>query len=250
MDPYLEADMWPDVHHTLATYIREALSPQLVPKYVAKVEPRLVKDHSPEQDIGILYPDVAALEKRPPAESPTFSKPAKETTPATLSLPLIAEAEFELPTVHIYDRQQQRLITAVEILSPINKREPQLSEYRQKRRELRQAQVHLLEIDLIRRGKTPFQHPQLPESDYRVILERANQTRSEIWTLDLADPLPVLPVPLAESDADVSFDLGQILKDLYARSYYRQALNYQQDPPPPGLSPEKMAWVREQVENR
>ncbi|HID51529.1 MAG TPA: DUF4058 family protein, partial [Anaerolineae bacterium] len=38
MDPYLEdRAIWPDVHATLITYIREVLQPQLRPKYIARI---------------------------------------------------------------------------------------------------------------------------------------------------------------------------------------------------------------------
>ena len=247
MDPYLEADMWPDVHHTLATYIREAIAPQIAPKYVAKVEPTIIKDRSADQDIGIMYPDVALLEQRDRSEGTVPSRLRSSATPATLSLPLLAEVKVRIPTIYLYDLKQQQLITAIEILSPVRKREPQLSDYRRKRKDLRQAGVHLLEIDLIRRGQPPFQHAQLPPCDYRVIMERADQVRSDIWALDLTDPLPILPVPLLEPEADVTFDLGQIFQDLYRRSYYHQAIDYQSDPPPPTMSPEKLAWVKAKV---
>jgi hypothetical protein len=250
MDPYLEADMWPDIHHTLATYVRESVAPQIAPKYVAKIEPAIVKDRSADQDIGIMYPDVALLEKQPRPNPPASPMPRNHATPATVYLPLLTEVEVRIPAIYIYNRKRQQLITAIEILSPVNKREPQLSEYRRKRKELRQSGVHLLEIDLIRRGQPPFQHAQLPVSDYRVILERADRVHSEIWVLDLVDPLPVLPVPLLEPDVDATFDLGQILRELYVRSYYHQAIDYHQDPPPPALSPEKSAWVKERTANR
>lgn len=42
MDPYLEERaVWPDVHTSLMTYIREALQPQIRPKYVARTGERI-----------------------------------------------------------------------------------------------------------------------------------------------------------------------------------------------------------------
>lgn len=246
MDPYLEADMWPDVHHNLASEIQDALSPQLAPKYITRVEPRVVKDQSAWQEIGIMYPDVGVLDRAQGHDLPGAPK-RPDVTPATLSVPRLSEWEVRLPTLNIYDRQQQRLITAIEILSPVNKREPQLSDYRRKRADLIKAGVHLLEIDLIRRGQSPLQHPQVPQSDYRIVLERSDRALTDIWALDLWDPLPVLPVPLADGDADVSFDLGAILHQMYERKMYALALDYQQAPPPPALSAEKMTWMRERL---
>lgn len=155
MDPYLEADMWPDVHHNLASEIQDVIAPQIAPKYIAKVEPRVIKDQSAQQDIGIMYPDVGPFEKDSVAETPEKEMGKAGITPSTLSVPRVMEWEVRLPTVYLYDRQRQQLVTAIEILSPVNKREPQLSEYRRKRAALIKARVHLLEIDLIRRGNPP-----------------------------------------------------------------------------------------------
>ena len=38
MDPYLEdRALWPDVHSSLIAYTREALQPQIRPKYIARI---------------------------------------------------------------------------------------------------------------------------------------------------------------------------------------------------------------------
>ena len=50
-------------------------------------------------------------------------------------------------------------VTSIAILSPVNKREPGLSTYREKRRQLHAAEVHILEIDLLRRGQRPLAYP-------------------------------------------------------------------------------------------
>ncbi len=42
MDPYLEErSLWPDMHSSLISYIREALQPQLRPKYIARIGERV-----------------------------------------------------------------------------------------------------------------------------------------------------------------------------------------------------------------
>ena len=56
MDPYLEGYLWPDVHHRLATQISDQLTPRLRPRYVARIELRVVADEGPEAEIGIMYP--------------------------------------------------------------------------------------------------------------------------------------------------------------------------------------------------
>ena len=58
--------------------------------------------------------------------------------PLTIPLPQVRVA-----TVAIRDVAQNILVTSIEILSPVNKREPNLSHYRQKRARLRAAQIQL-----------------------------------------------------------------------------------------------------------
>src|SRR5881409_3000772 len=82
---------------------------------------------------------------------------------------------------------RNRLVTSIEILSPVNKREPGLSKYRDKRRQLHAADVHILEIDLLRRGQRPLVHPRIPQSAYRITLIRAAARCADIWSLRLQD---------------------------------------------------------------
>ena len=174
MDPYLEGYLWPDVHHRLATQISDQLMPLLRPRYVARIEIQVVPDETPEADIGIMYPDVEIVRARqsdsalPSASAATgaLTAASQPITPAALSVPLL-DIEVRLATVEIRDTASNRLVTSIEILSPVNKREPGLSKYRDKRRQLHAADVHILEIDLLRRGQRPLAHPRIPPSAYR-----------------------------------------------------------------------------------
>ncbi|MCI0476255.1 MAG: DUF4058 family protein, partial [Anaerolineales bacterium] len=60
MNPYLEDPReWGDVHHALMTYIRDAMQPNLVPKYIARLVERVYT--SPWQ---ARIPDVLILDRR------------------------------------------------------------------------------------------------------------------------------------------------------------------------------------------
>jgi Protein of unknown function (DUF4058) len=61
MDPFLEGYLWPDVHATLASNIRQILAPLLRPKYVVRLEVSVTEDKAPEEEIGVMYPDVEVL---------------------------------------------------------------------------------------------------------------------------------------------------------------------------------------------
>jgi hypothetical protein len=232
MDPYLEGPLWPDVHHELASAIRRQLTPRLGPGYVARIAVRLVKDAEPEEEIGIMYPDVAVLRDPREADDPAF--------PAV---------SIRLVTVEVRSVATGRLDTAVEIVSPVNKRGEGLREYRRKRERLRTAKVHLLEIDLLRRGERVIPGRRVPNCDYLVGLTRAREGVTELWPLVLRDPLPIVPVPLRKGDDDVPLSLEPALIEVYKAAAYHKSIDYSQPPQPPELSPEDAAWVRQVTES-
>jgi hypothetical protein len=248
MDPYLEGYLWPDVHHRLATQISRQLAPRLRPRYVARIEVRVVRDETPEAEIGIMYPDVEVVTARGdvPMPSPTTTSGSSvaEVTPPLLEVPL-PEINVRLKSVEIRDAAQNQLVTTIEILSPVNKREPGLSEYRAKRQRLREAGVHLIELDLLRRGARPFTHPRLPETAYLVTLIRAEKYLASLWPLTLKDELPVVPVPLRAPDPDVPLDLGLALREIYEEAAYDLSINYDEPPPPPPLAEDEATWIRQ-----
>jgi hypothetical protein len=160
------------------------------------------------------------------------------------------EIEVRLASVEIRDTAQNQLITSIEILSPINKREPGLTKYREKRRRLHEAGVHLLEIDLLRRGQRPFAHPRIPSSAYLVALTRAQASFADIWAINLSNPLPVVSVPLHPPDEDVVLDLALAFTTIYDRAAYDLSLNYNETPPPPPLTDEEQTWLKRLLESR
>ncbi len=64
MDPWLEGHVWPDVYHDLATRFKEQIVPQVVPKYFVRIETYTVEDTSPEEEVGVMYPDVEILKEK------------------------------------------------------------------------------------------------------------------------------------------------------------------------------------------
>jgi len=248
MDPYLEGYLWPDVHSALASKIRQQLTPLLRPKYAARLEVYLAEDPFPEGEVGILYPDVEVLESS--ANRRSTPEPGKASTltitPPGLRLPVHQAVSVRVTNVEIRDTAGNRLITSIEILSPVNKREPGLTAYRQKRRRLYEAGVHLLELDLLRRGKRPFDQPRLPVVPYCMALTRAGAKQMELWPVELWMRLPVVPVPLAAPDPDVPLDLQGALVAIYDEAAYELSLDYDQLPPPPELSADEVKRMKDE----
>lgn len=253
MDPYLEGHLWPDVHHDLASKIREQLTPQLRPKYVARIEVYMITDEEPLAEVGIMYPDVEIMRSRQLRSplAPSRSQPeitAAVAPPAPFELPLLSPVPVRVATVEIRDATKNELITSIEILSPVNKRGQGLKHYQEKRQTLMAAGVHLLEIDLLRRGQRPLAERVIPSSAYRITLIRAPASKVEIWPIALSDSLPLLAVPLRAPDTDVVLNLSQALQDVYEAGAYELTIDYTAPPPPPSLSTHEDAWLVAQLQ--
>ena len=247
MNPFLEGSLWGDVHHNLISKIQKYLVLQISPKYVARVERYVVEDDNPESELGIMYPDVEIFlgQKSQMVEEPMVAYGSKKPpTPANLSIPVLKPVPVRIPFLKILDREKNELITAIEILSPVNKRKPGLMPYLQKRLKLHRAGVHFLEIDLLRRGTRTVNHADIEETDYIVALTRGNKPFRDVWTIGLKSELPVIPVPLIEPDEDVSVDLQMALNEVFKETGYGHSLDYSKTPPPPILKPEDLEWIK------
>ena len=86
MDPWLEGHVWPDVHHGLAFVFKEQLVARVIPKYFVRVETYTVEDTNPQEEVGIMYPDVEILKKQPEPHRPTKQGAGgiEVLTPATM----------------------------------------------------------------------------------------------------------------------------------------------------------------------
>ncbi|MBF8284739.1 MAG: hypothetical protein HW378_3654 [Anaerolineales bacterium] len=251
MDPYLEGDLWQEFHDRLANQISEQLLPQLQPKYVALLNKRYVINPSlfgiaalpPERTI---YPDVHVA--RPPQLKET-TEVVYGVTPPTLEVVNPLPEEMPLLNIEIRDVAERRLVTVIEILSPVNKRGSGLRDDVEKRTALLQTQTHLLEIDLLRQGaRIPF-IGELPPAPYYIFLSRfPHRPRTSVWTIRLHDRLPVVPVPLLPPDPDVPLDLQAAVNACFDLVGYERLLDYAQPPPPPELSAEDLVWVRSRIE--
>jgi hypothetical protein len=244
MDPFLEGSIWPDVHTALAGAIRELIAPQIAPKYVARIEPYTAKDKSPGLEIGITYPDVAVslIDKVEEPAVVAYGNPIKATQPDRI---IPTEIVVRIPVVEIRDTEKNRLITAIEIISPVNKREPGWSIYQNKRQKLSAGGVHLLEIDLLRRGKRVVLDYGIPPTHYLFSLWRAGTEENAIWTNHIQQPLPILPVPLKSPDPDVLLPLKPALDMIYQRGLYNLSIDYSKKPPPPDFTDAENKWMRE-----
>ncbi|MEM7656886.1 MAG: DUF4058 family protein [Bacteroidota bacterium] len=246
MDPFLEDHLWPDVHNSLIFVIKELLVPQLPDRYLVQTTLYTSPLVSPWEEVGIMVPDVEVLKRKAEEPVPAYSQGAK-LSPVSFSIP---ERQVRIPRLEIQDRAGNQLITAIEVLSPANKYGQGLSAYQQKKARLQEAGVHILEIDLIRRGNRPLlvDHPG-PMPHYLVALYHAIARKTDVWSFQLQDLLPTVPVPLQAGEADLVLVLSEAMRLIYERSRYDRAIDYGALPPAPPFSEDELAWMKVQVGN-
>lgn len=166
---------------------------------------------------------------------------------------VIEFAQMRLLSVEVRATRTLELVTAIEILSPVNKRpgHEAYRQYQRKRRELLRSTAHLLEIDLLRGGERPPLERPVPPAPYYVVLSRADRRPTvEVWPLQLQDPLPVVPVPLLEPDPDAPLDLSAAVAAAYERGGYADLIDYRRPPPRPSLSEAEATWLDERLQEQ
>jgi hypothetical protein len=179
---------------------------------------------------------------------------ARQLAPQLRPRYLALSAEWFVPgipvphvTVEIRDTAHRRLVTAIEVLSPTNKRGEGREEYLAKRGRLLLSTAHLLEIDLLRQGQRVPMFQALPHAAYFVLLSRSDKRPlTDVWPVLLTEPLPFVPVPLLPGDHDVPLDLQLALTTVYDVLGYDLAVDYTRPPELP-LPAEAAAWAEQRL---
>jgi hypothetical protein len=247
MDPYLEdPELWPDVHHTLISEIRNALNPALRPRYVARVELRVyvLGEDDPGRDAWRV-PDVRIERTAKRKGTKSTKRAAALGIAEPMTIPFLVEEEIEEAFLEIRDVESKSTVTVIEVLSPSNKirssagRESFLA----KRRQILASKVHWVEIDLLRAGMPSLDRLAVAASDYRIAVSRGDDwRRARFWPVSVRQQLPVIGVPLRGKDHDAPLELNTVLRTAYDKAEYDATINYRRDPVPP-LSREDAAWA-------
>lgn len=250
MDPYLEGPQWLSFHTQFSVEIARQLTPRLLPRYVARTPQRYVTA-MPETAEGVVvsessvYPDVSVVERdssavRRGGATGMLAAPLEVTTVIPDVVPHV--------TVEIRDVESGLLVAAIEVLSPTNKQGDGREEYLRRRQRLLLSTAHLMEIDLLRKGKRiPTEEP-LPAQPYFVFLSRANRRPiTEVWPIALEQPLSTVPVPLLPGDADIPLNLQEAMRNVYDQFGYEVGLDYAR-PPKASLTQAERAWVEERLQ--
>ena len=243
MNPYLEhPDRWSTVHNRLIVAIADALTPQLLPKYQVDIEKR-VYEVIGANSLLIGRPDVTVQRPRLTDASASGGSAVSisPSEPVKVSVPMLEEVKEAY--LEIKEAATQVVITAIEILSPSNKRGDGRQKYEQKRHQILSSRTHLVEIDLLRDGNPLPTFGIGLQSHYRILVSRSS-TRpiADLYAFNLADPIPSFCLPLQGGDKEPKVQLQALLNDVYTRSDYDYFIDYTTDPLP-SLSENEQTWI-------
>ena len=258
MDPFIEGfRLFEDFHPKLIGEIERALSRVVPGRYVVRLAERsyIVLASRGKDKRRQMLPDVAVVAAVPGkkrADKGTIAMATKSNgIPVTMHA--LVEVEFRETFVEIRQlRPERRLVTAIEVLSPSNKRPdtPGWDLYLRKRQSYLQGTANLVEIDLLRGGQRMPMEDDWPDSPYYLLVCRKQDAAScSVWPALALKPLPRLRVPLARPDPDVTVDLQKLVTAVFERSRYDQEIDYRRAIRPV-LREEEQRWLRQRVRRR
>ncbi|MBY0512902.1 MAG: DUF4058 family protein [Gemmataceae bacterium] len=248
MDPWLERPMlFPDVHNTLIVYLKAALHAGLPRGYAVTGANRMWVDVESrrEPDVGVLG-----------LAEPPVGGPAVATAMAAAGMLVVDSNEvlsdpIEEPYLQIVTDEDDRLVTAVEVVSLSNKRpgDRGRASYQHTQNEYRLSGVNLVEIDLLRGGPhtTAVSAAGLRAAgphDYHVCVMLAdNPGQFYVAPIRLPDRLPRLPIPLDPGATPVTVDLQAVFDRCYDEGGFARLAKYDRRQPDPPLLPQQQAWA-------
>lgn len=243
IDPYIEAQgRWPDFHARFIAYACDMLADRLPGNYVAQIEERVTLVEMPAATGPKYRPDLAILRDDSPSGTQATAGTAT-IEPVVIPMAMGEVEEVRETWIEVLHLEDRALVTAIELLSPGNKVEPQRSAYLAKRVELLKQPVHLVELDLLLGGqRLPMRRP-LPRGDFFAFVARdGRRPDCEVYGWTIRQPSPAIPVPLRAPDPDVRLDLAALIATAYDRGRYDRLLRHDL-PPPSALAPDDRAWA-------
>jgi hypothetical protein len=246
-DPFLEDQgYWREFHTVYIAWMQGILAASLPDAYEVRIEERLSLTYEGEEDLDRdLQPDATILRTPRPSRPGSADATTATLEPVLLTLPRHRVEEVIEKRLSIRHFPNRELVTAIELLSPSNKRAPGDQLYDEKRQELIDQEVHLVELDLLIRGRRLPMVEELPPGHYYTFVSRAeDRPRCATYAWTMRDPLPRIPIPLKAPDPDMILDLASIFATAYERARWGQSIDYSAPLTLP-LSEKHRAWAEE-----
>lgn len=248
MDPYLEA-RWSDIHSTLITLVKEAIQPLLPHALRARSEERVLLETVEGEALAAYRGDVSVVDTGGGRRRGASGRTAAAATIEPVGVHVYEETRVDRWIQVIDTTSGNRVVTAIEVLSPGNKGPGRLNkDYNRKLRDYARAGVNVLEIDLLRepkRRRLPIGQIDLPagrRTPYLACIRRAvDPSMWWAYPISIREPIPLIPVPLRESDPDIMLDLQKLLERAYVAGGHDD-IDYSQPPSPP-LKGKDAAWA-------
>jgi hypothetical protein len=249
MDPYIERSaIWPDFHDRFVGIICGQLNSVVRPHYVAMTQERLYVVTSERP----IRPDVSVVRTSVVTKDSTALATAEPDIATYFEL---SREEIREPYIEIIEPAAgNRVVTAIEVISPTNKQSPGRRSYQVKREELILGNANFVEIDLLHEGESVVRVSAdklttLGRYHYLVAVTRQTPSRQEVYAVPLECRLPRVAIPLDADVPDVTLDLQIAFTRCWNEGPYPELLRY--DERVPGTwSEAETAWLAETLRSR
>ncbi len=254
MDPYLEQPaFWSSFHNRLVVAIADAIEAMLDPQYYVEVETRTYYSDD-DNSVLIGIPDAIVVSSQPTnstANNTTSgqSRIAVQLRPQKVTVPVPVEVNERY--LEIRELATGEVITAIELLSPKNKRPGKgRITYEEKRNAFLSSLTHLVELDLLRSGEPMAMKGRFPTTAYRILISRSYQRPvADLYGFTIQEPLPTFPIPLKKGEQELLLPFQNLFDGVYDRARYQSRITYLEPPPPP-FSEADLQWLNAVLASR
>jgi hypothetical protein len=244
MDPYLEHPiLWETVHARMIMTLANQLQPRLDPRYVTSIEERVFIE-GPQRRIPDIW-----VQKTADAGPPLALAEPEADTGLIVEVENLEIHQKRIEILDLYNNMQ--LVAIIELVSPTNKvAGPGRDSYEDKQREALERNCHLIEIDLLRRGRHVLSIPEWRVQEYQpydyltCVSRWPKRNRFVLYPCRLRQRLPRIKVPLADPDPDVPLDIQAALHQVYWEGRFMRRVRYDEPCEPP-LSDKDQQWANE-----
>lgn len=251
-----DVDAWGVFHGTHITLLAMEIDGLLPPGYIAEPERGLqIKAYHPVTGDEIRAerakrrrPDITIYETTPtPASTPTNTIPGNITAP-TLEVPAVESLTLDdeaylmgIAIRKVEDNALGRAVTWFELLSPTNKPGGTgYHQYLEGRENTLRSGIVLVELDYLHQSPPVIGTiPSYPDREagaypYHIAVTNPNpnlrEGRLRVYGFNVNSPMPVIPIPLAESD-EFTLDFGAAYQRTFeSLSAFSQRVDYETPP--------------------